>query len=120
MGGRSDVHHCHAGVVQTLGLDEGKYYHDMLDLWSDISPPQGHVTLVSLPFLDLGPPYPDRVELRAGAQLRSPLLLEALRSQAPPAAVYRSRALHVHFVSGLYERTNRGFRLLFTYHKVGV
>ena len=109
-----------AGVVQTVGVDEGKYYLRTLDLWSDISPPRDHVTLVSVPFLDLYRSGSDRLELREGREPWSPRLFTAFRSQAPPAAVYRSRSLHVHFVSSRYAERSRGFRLLFTYHRVRV
>ena len=108
--------HC-AGLVQTPGADEGQYYQIKVDLWSDISPPPGHVTLVSVPLLDLHS-YADRLELREGVELWSPRLFTARRSQTIPAAVYRSRVLHVHFVSGPYAEKSRGFRLLFTYHRV--
>ncbi|KAL8579552.1 hypothetical protein ACOMHN_025505 [Nucella lapillus] len=111
------------GYIQTPGHDQKKRYPAFLNVWETISPPSGHVTLLSMRRLDIEQAdywgkCSDFVELFADGRTAEDRVWRVCGFRPPPPRVLHAAQLHVHFVSDA--RSERpGFKLLYSFHPQG-
>ena len=107
-----------AGYIQSPGWDKGLKYPAMMDSRVTLTPPSGHVTLLSFRQLYLEKPCNyDSLSLFQETASAAHLLWRVCGEVAPPPQLHRASQLHVHFVSDFNVQFG-GFRMFFSFHEV--